>query len=258
MGRSSHRDRDALAYPGRHRRDRGNTSLWLMNAAGADVPDSATSRRGMLPALAALVAGLAYAAISVYWGAGGRWLLNTVGISLSQPGEPGHLAALLAVWGAAAVKAVAALLPLLAIEVWPRTANSGLRRLARVLAWIETAILIGYGLILTAIGLLVQAGVIKPAARADRLALKWHAYLWDPWFLVWGIFVFLALWRSRPASQDHLPGLATELSAIMQFPSSEAVQGCCSTVPTNSSSWPGGAVAYMGQAHRSADSNAAA
>jgi hypothetical protein len=42
-----------------------------------------------------------------------------------------HLPALLAVWGAAAVKAVAALLPLLAIGV------------------------------------------------------KWHAYLWDPWFLVW-------------------------------------------------------------------------
>jgi Protein of unknown function (DUF3995) len=128
--------------------------------------------------------------------------------SLSHPGQAGHLTALLAVWGAAAVKAVAALLPLLAIGVWPRTANGGLRRLARVLAWTETAILIGYGLILTAIGLLIQAGVIKPTAHADRLALKWHAYIWDPWFLIWGIFVFLALWRSRPASQDRLPGSA--------------------------------------------------
>jgi hypothetical protein len=160
----------------------------------------------MLPALAGLVVGLAYAAISVYWAVGGRWLLNTVGISLSQRGQAGHLAALLAVWGAAAVKAVAALLPLLAVGVWPRTANGGLRRLARVLTWIEAAILTGYGLILTASGLLVQAGVIKAAANADRLALKWHAYLWDPWFLIWGIFVFLALWRSRPASQGYLPG----------------------------------------------------
>jgi hypothetical protein len=152
--------------------------------------------------------GWLYAAIGVYWAVGGRWLLITVGISLSQPGQAGHLAALLAVWGAAAVKAVAALLPLLAIGVWPRTANGGLRGLARVLAWIETAILTGYGLILTASGLLVQVGVIKATAHADRLALKWHAYLWDPWFLIWGIFVFLALWRSRPASQDHLPGRA--------------------------------------------------
>ena len=176
------------------------------HAAGADIPHSATSRRGMLPALAGLVVGLAYAAISVYWAVGGRWLLNTVGILPSQPGQAGHLAALLAVWGAAAVKAVAAVLPLLAIGVWPRTANGGLRRLARVLTWIEAAILVGYGLVLTASGLLVQAGVIKAAAHADRLAQEWHAYLWDPWFLIWGIFVFLALWRSRPASQDHLPG----------------------------------------------------
>jgi hypothetical protein len=155
----------------------------------------------MLPALAGLVTGLAYAAISVYWAVGGRWLLDTVGISLSQPGQAGHLAALLAVWGAAAVKAVAAVLPLLAVGAWPRTANDGLRRPARVLTWIETAILVGYGLILTASGLLVQAGVIKAAARADRLALKWHAYLWDPWFLIWGVFVYLALWQSRPGNR---------------------------------------------------------
>jgi integrase/recombinase XerD len=71
------------------------------HAAGADIPHSATSRRGMLPALAGLAVGLAYATISVYWAVGGRWLLNTVGISPSQPGQAGHLAALLAVWGAA-------------------------------------------------------------------------------------------------------------------------------------------------------------
>ena len=68
------------------------------HAAGAGIPHSATSRRGMLPALAGLVVGLAYAAISVYWAAGGRSLLTTVGISLSRPGQAGHLAALLAVW----------------------------------------------------------------------------------------------------------------------------------------------------------------
>ena len=186
------------------------------HAARADIPNSATSRRGMLPALAGLAVGLAYAAIIVYWAVGGRWLLNTVGISLSQPGQSRHLAALLAVWGAAAVKTVAAVLPLLAIGVWPRTANGGLRRLARVLTWMEAAILVGYGLILTTSGLLVQVGVIKAAAHADRLAMKWHAYLWDPWFLVWGIFVFLALWRSRPASQDHLPGRHPGQSRVLQ------------------------------------------
>src|SRR5580700_10070643 len=218
------------------------------HAAGADIPHSATSRRGMLPALAGLTVGLAYATISVYWAVGGRWLLNTVGISPSQPGQAGHLAALLAVWGAAAVKAVAAVLPLLAVGVWPRAANGGLRRLVRVLTWIEAATLTGYGLVLTASGLLVQAGVIEAAAHADRLALKWHACLWDPWFLIWGIFVFLALWRSRPASQDHLPGHAPG-----------AAQGCYGTAPASSSSWSGEAVARMKMSSsQPADSNAAA
>jgi hypothetical protein len=205
------------------------------HAAGADIPHSATSRRGMLPALAGLAVGLAYATISVYWAVGGRWLLNTVGISLSQPGQAGHLAALLAVWGAAGVKAVATVLPLLAIGVWPRTANGGLRRLARVLTWIEAAILTGYGLVLTASGLLVQAGVIKAAAHADRLAREWHAYLWDPWFLIWGIFVFLALWRSRPASQDHLPGAPGAAAArTYGYPGAAAGQG------GGGCPWPGG------------------
>jgi Protein of unknown function (DUF3995) len=218
------------------------------HAAGADIPHSATSRPGMLPALAGLAVGLAYAAISVYWAVGGRWLLNTVGISLSQPGRAGHLAALLAVWGAAGVKAVAAVLPLLAIGVWPRTANGGLRRLARMLTWVEAAILVGYGLVLTASGLLVQSGVIKVAADADRLAMKWHAYLWDPWFLIWGIFVFLALWRSRPASQDHLPGRAPR-----------AVQGYYSTAPASSSRCPGETVARMKMSSsQPADSNVTA
>jgi hypothetical protein len=206
------------------------------HAAGADIPHSATSRRGMLPALAGLAVGLAYATISVYWAVGGRWLLNTVGISPSQPGQAGHLAALLAVWGAAAVKAVATVLPLLAIGVWPRTANGGLRRLARVLTWIEAAILVGYGLVLTASGLLVQAGAIKAAAHADRLAREWHAYLWDPWFLIWGIFVFLALWRSRSASQDHLPGAPGAAAARSYgYPGAAGGRGGGGGCP-----WPGG------------------
>jgi len=147
----------------------------------------------MPPALAGLAMGLAYAAISVYWAVGGRWLLNTVGISLSQPGQAGHLAALLAAWGAAAVKAVAAVLPLLAIGVWPRTANGALRRLARVLTWIEAAILVGYGLVPTASGLLLQAGVIKAAADGHTL----EAFL------------------EKPADPPPLPGRPDEAYASM-------------------------------------------
>ena len=48
-----------------------------------------------------------------------------------------------------------------------------------------------------AVGLLVQAGLIGTPGGADHRALAWHAYLWDPWFLVWGVLVTAALFRSR-------------------------------------------------------------
>ena len=74
----------------------------------------------------------------------------------------------------------------------------------RVLAWLEAAILTIYGLVLTVAGLLVQSGVIAPAASADRRALAWHAYLWDPWFLIWGAFATLALMRARRRGPVHV------------------------------------------------------
>ena len=63
-------------------------------------------------------------------------------------------------------------------------------------------ILTGYGLVLTVAGLLVQTDVVRAAANADHRALRWHAYLWDPWFLVWGILVVVALMRSRRMPGD--------------------------------------------------------
>ena len=101
----------------------------------------------------------------------------------------------LAVWCAVGLKVIASVLPLLAVGA--AAARSRLPRLIRALTWVEAVILTGYGLILTAVGLLVQAGLIGTPASADHRALAWHAYLWDPWFLVWGLLVTAALLRSR-------------------------------------------------------------
>lgn len=76
------------------------------------------------------------------------------------------------------------------------------RRLIRPLGWVEGCLLTAYGLVLTAVGLLVQAHVVRTTPSADHRALAWHAYLWDPWFLVWGLFVLAALYRSRPLEVD--------------------------------------------------------
>ncbi len=141
-----------------------------------------------------MVVGLLYAAVSVYWGLGGTWLINTVGGSIAKAALAGNTGVILAVWAAAVLKLVAAVLPLLALR---RLCSPAWNRNLWVLAWVEAAILTIYGLALTAIGLLLQAGVIHASATADHRALAWHAYLWDPWFLIWGLLVGAALLRGR-------------------------------------------------------------
>ena len=52
----------------------------------------------------------------------------------------------------------------------------------RVLGWVVAIGLTVYGGVLTVAGMLVDAGVIDAADRADEHAIAWHAYFWDPWF----------------------------------------------------------------------------
>ena len=143
------------------------------------------------------MAGLAYAAISVYWAVGGTWLLATIGGTLEQQGRAGNPGIIVAVWAAAVLKIIGAIVPLAAAGVTPGQATTAWRRQMRVLAWLQAAILTVYGLALTSAGLLVQTGAIASAASADHRALAWHAYLWDPWFLLWGVLVTASLVRSR-------------------------------------------------------------
>lgn len=99
-----------------------------------------------------------------------------------------------AVWAAVVLKVIAAGLPLAAVR---RLTSPAWNRTIWALAWIEAGILAIYGLVLTTVGLLVQAGVIHASVTADHRALAWHAYLWDPWFLIWGLLVAGALLRGR-------------------------------------------------------------
>jgi hypothetical protein len=143
---------------------------------------------GLLAAATALVVGLAYAAISAYWAVGGTWLLATVSSSLVTAHQSATVA--MAVWAAVVLKAIGALLPLYVCLPAPPPKRYGRLRL---LAWAEGAVLTLYGFAFTLADLLVQVGIIHRGRTADQRALVWHAYLWDPWFLVWGLLVVITL-----------------------------------------------------------------
>lgn len=143
----------------------------------------------------AVVLGSASAAVSLYWLLGGRALLDTVGGEIERWGRERGAAVLLALAGVVLVKLFVAVIP--AVPAMLSASGNRLGRMLRVAGWIAAVVLVIYGGLLTVVGLLVQADVIHASADADPKALAWHAYLWDPWFLVWGIALLFHLRRSR-------------------------------------------------------------
>ena len=62
---------------------------------------------------------------------------------------------------------------------------------------VASAILCVWGGANVLVGALVLSRVITPSADADRSALRWHVFVWDMWFLVWGLALGLAVAASR-------------------------------------------------------------
>jgi hypothetical protein len=63
----------------------------------------------------------------------------------------------------------------------------------------EGAVITLYGFVLTSVELKAEVGTIHPGKTTQRRPLAWHAYDWDPWFLVWGNLVITALLLTRSA-----------------------------------------------------------
>lgn len=142
-----------------------------------------------------MLLGLLHGAVLVYWALGGTWLLDTIGGSLEEKGRAGNAGVMLAVWAAVVLVIIASVLPLLALR---RLTSPAWNRIVWPLAWAEAAILTLYGGVNTGAGLLALAGVLPAPDNADdHWALAWHTYLWDPWFLIWGVLVAAALLRGR-------------------------------------------------------------
>lgn len=150
---------------------------------------------GSIAAILALLVGLAFAAVSAYWAAGGHAGIDTVGGVFAEAGQSGGDLVAAGLWMVVAIKVLAAVLPL--VTVMRGRARARWWRVVCWLAWIDAVILTVYGLVMTIAGLLVQAGVLHASPDADHRALAWHAYLWDPWFLLWGLLAMTALVRRR-------------------------------------------------------------
>jgi len=149
-----------------------------------------TSARG--PAYAAAGLAFAYAAVSAYWTAGGTALLDTVGGGLERLARVGGTAGLLLGVVTVLLKVAGGVLALALVRPF------GDRVPARLLEWTALAagaVLTLYGAGQVLLGGLALTGLL--GEPADPRALRWHVLLWDPWFLLWGLLLLLAVRRRR-------------------------------------------------------------
>jgi hypothetical protein len=155
------------------------------------MPDLRRGRRA-----ARLAAGLAFAsaALSVYWTAGGTLLLDTVGGAIEDLARERSLGAVALGTATVLLKVAAGILALALVRV-PRTGRR--RRFLLVANGAASAILCLWGGANVVVGALVLAGAITPSADVDRHALRWHVFVWDMWFLVWGIALAVAVAAAR-------------------------------------------------------------
>lgn len=134
--------------------------------------------------------GLFFAVISFYWGSGGTVGLDTIGGSIEKLAKQGDPAIYAAVWITGVLKVVGAALALALVQQW------GLRlprKPVLVLGWAAAALPTLYGGFLVAADALGETGAIKVSGPIDWTALKWHLWVWDMSFLIWGLLFFAAL-----------------------------------------------------------------
>jgi Protein of unknown function (DUF3995) len=148
------------------------------------------------PALVAAGLAFASASVSLYWTLGGTLLLDTVGVAVEDLPRDRSLAAV-ALGATTVVLKIAAGLLALALLRLPVGARR--RRVVLGANGMASAILCVWGGANVVLGALVLSGAITPSTDVDRHALRWHVFVWDMWFLLWGLALALAVAAARRA-----------------------------------------------------------
>src|SRR3984885_6815660 len=161
---------------------------------------------GVPAAYAAAVVAFGYALVSLYWAAGGRALLSTVGGYVEHLTNQGGAVPVIVALAVVLAKVAGGLLALALVRPWGRAVP---RRWLLGGSAAVSLLLVAYGGINVLAGSLVLSGVIHPAGSVDRTALRWHVGLWDLWFLVWGILLALAVAGYRRRAPILGPGDGT-------------------------------------------------
>ena len=144
-------------------------------------------------AYAACAWAVVFAAASFYWAAGGTAGEDTVGGVITR--LPGIVALL---WVTGALKVIGALLALALVRPWGRVLP---RWLLLTLSWAGGVGLTAYGAIPLVVNGLMVAGVLHGPGPVDWTLMRWHVFLWDPWWLLGGLLFVAAAWSYQRRTQ---------------------------------------------------------
>ncbi|MDT5015779.1 MAG: hypothetical protein QOD39_1939, partial [Mycobacterium sp.] len=139
-----------------------------------------------------------HAAVSIYWFFGTR-LLDTVGGSVEEWAVQRGLLVTAALVSVLCLKLAAVLLGVAVAQ--------GRAGRMRVVAWVAASILSGYGTVNTVTAQLMLHNQLATPADASHKALSWHAWVWDPWFMLWGLAMvaLLVTTRTRQTAMSSSP-----------------------------------------------------
>ena len=149
-------------------------------------------------AYGAAAAAFGYAAVSLYWAAGGTAGLSTVGGIAQAMARTGGAAAAAGIAAIVLLKTSGGLLALAMVMPWGQRLP---RRALSIAGLAGSALLIVYGAVEVVGEALAETGAVTPSAP-DWTALRWHLALWDPWFLVWGLLLAAAAWGYRRSARQ--------------------------------------------------------
>lgn len=159
----------------------------------------ATREQGRWVGWAVFVVGALYAAVSAYWAAGGAVGLDTLGGTLAEQARARNPQLIAIVWLTVVLKLVGAVLGLALVQPWGRRVP---RWMLLTASWTATVVLVLYGGLLVVGQALIALGVLPRGEPFDPVAFYWHLFVWDPWFLLWGLLLgaaTLRFARRRPA-----------------------------------------------------------
>jgi len=135
---------------------------------------------------------LIFAIPSFYWAAGGAVGLDTLGDEItSLQAEPWFV---VFVWVTAFMKVALGLIVLMLLRMYD---SMLLNRAVRIAVWVAGLLCLAYGGLNLLARLIMALGIIPTPDAMYSSAAMWHLLLWDPWWVLGGVSLVLAVCTAK-------------------------------------------------------------